>query len=73
MKMENLFVSWQQRSAPASMPISVSRPFCILHKDLWPFLGHCSSVHCPVSPGWGAGDPEAVIPTGALLRNCSAL
>lgn len=24
MKMENLFVTWQQRSAPASMPISVS-------------------------------------------------
>lgn len=26
MKMENLFVTWQQRSAPASMPISVSGP-----------------------------------------------
>lgn len=26
MKMENLFVTWQQRSAPASMPISVSAP-----------------------------------------------
>lgn len=26
MKMENLFVTWQQRSAPASMPISVSSP-----------------------------------------------
>lgn len=26
MKMENLFVTWQQRSAPASMPISVSDP-----------------------------------------------
>lgn len=31
MKMENLFVTWQQRSAPASMPISVSSPVCILH------------------------------------------
>lgn len=26
MKMENLFVTWQQRSTPASMPISVSAP-----------------------------------------------
>lgn len=49
MKMENLFVTWQQRSAPASMPISVSSPLCILHKDLWPSLGHCSRAYCPVS------------------------
>jgi hypothetical protein len=37
MKMENLFVTWQQRSAPASMPISVSDPSVtpayIFHED----------------------------------------
>lgn len=34
MKMENLFVTWQQRSTPASMPISVSGPSPILQEHL---------------------------------------
>lgn len=72
MKMENLFVTWQQRSAPASMPISVSSPLCILHKDLWSVLATVPELPA-LCPGWGAGDPEAVIPLGALLRDSSAL
>lgn len=73
MKMENLFVTWQQRSAPASMPISVSGP------NPRPPGAPCdtslisASAHCPISPGRGAGDPEAVVPPGALLRNSPAL
>lgn len=73
MKMENLFVTWQQRSTPASMPISVSGPTPILQEHPltlpWPPL-QCS---LPVSSGRGAGDPEAVIPPGALLCNSPAL
>lgn len=47
MKMENLFVTWQQRSAPASMPISVSSHRRLLHEDLWLSLGHCVCVCVP--------------------------
>lgn len=73
MKMENLFVTWQQRSTPASMPISVSglNP----HPPELPVTvpGHHCRVHCPVSSGRGAGDPEAVLPPGALLCHSPAL
>lgn len=73
MKMENLFVTWQQRSAPASMPISVSGPNLHPPGASWDPSLIRTSVHYPISPGWGAGDPEAVIPPGALLCNSPAL
>lgn len=47
-------------------------PLCILHKDLWPFLASVPELTA-LCPGWGVGDPEAVIPLGALLRDSSAL
>lgn len=69
MKMENLFVTWQQRSAPASMPISVSAR--TTSPGTLPRL--LLILTTPCLPGWGAGDPEAVIPSGALLRHSPAL
>lgn len=72
MKMENLFVTWQQRSAPASMPISVSAPPLSSGPPRDPCPGPPPSAHS-ISPGWGAGDPETVIPPGALLCDGPAL
>lgn len=55
MKMENLFVTWQQRSAPASMPISVSGPARALHEYLvrlpWPTFWR-SLPHLPRLRSW---------------------
>lgn len=71
MKMENLFVTWQQRSAPASMPISVSAFPASSGQSRDPALA--THPVLTLSPGRGAGDPEAVIPPGALLCNSPAL
>lgn len=72
MKMENLFVTWQQRSAPASMPISVSSPSASCTKLSGPPMATVPELTA-LCPGRGVGDPEAVVPLGALLCDSSAL
>lgn len=70
MKMENLFVTWQQRSTPASMPISVSSPnlhhpgaSCTLP---WPQL-----LHSLTAPFPQAGELETLKQSSRLVHYCA--
>ena len=69
MKMENLFVTWQQRSTPASMPISVSSPNRILQGYPLAFPGHHHSVLTAPFPQ--AGELETLKQSSRLVHYCA--
>lgn len=69
MKMENLFVTWQQRSAPASMPISVSG------LNLHPLGASCdpslTATLVLTAPFFQAGELETLKQSSRLVHYCA--
>lgn len=69
MKMENLFVTWQQRSAPASMPISVSA------LNLHPLGASCdpslTAIQVLTAPFLQAGELETLKQSSRLVHYCA--
>lgn len=68
MKMENLFVTWQQRSAPASMPISVSSPSVSSSKVPGPSL---ATVPVLTALCLQAGELETLKQSSRLVHYCA--
>lgn len=68
MKMENLFVTWQQRSAPASMPISVSSPSAFSINTSDPSL---ATIPLLTAPCPQAGELETLKQSSRLVHYCA--
>lgn len=69
MKMENLFVTWQQRSAPASMPISVS--YSTLPFPRGSYDPSLAIVPVLTTPCPQAGELETLKQSSRLVHYCA--
>nr|XP_045004873.1 KICSTOR complex protein SZT2 isoform X1 [Jaculus jaculus] len=67
MKMENLFVTWQQRSAPASMPISAGELETL--KQSSRLVHYCATALLFDPAAWMHGPPETSVPTEGQRRH----
>lgn len=68
MKMENLFVTWQQRSTPATMPISVSDPSLHLPRGSLILPRHCVMLTALFPQ---AGELETLKQSSRLVHYCA--
>lgn len=66
MKMENLFVTWQQRSAPASMPISAGELETL--KQSSRLVHYCATALLFDPAAWLHGPPETSAPSEGQRR-----
>ncbi|XP_040830269.1 KICSTOR complex protein SZT2 [Ochotona curzoniae] len=67
MKMENLFVTWQQRSAPASMPISAGELETL--KQSSRLVHYCATALLFDPAAWQHGPPETTAPLEGQRRH----
>ncbi|XP_028748995.1 KICSTOR complex protein SZT2 isoform X1 [Peromyscus leucopus] len=67
MKMENLFVTWQQRSAPASMPISAGELETL--KQTSRLVHYCATALLFDPASWLHGPPETSAPSEGQRRH----
>uniref|UniRef100_A0A8C6RFW5 SZT2 subunit of KICSTOR complex n=1 Tax=Nannospalax galili TaxID=1026970 RepID=A0A8C6RFW5_NANGA len=66
LKMENLFVTWQQRSAPASMPISAGELETL--KQSSRLVHYCATALLFDPAAWLHGPPETSAPSEGQVR-----